>query len=161
MKCPTCEGCGRVPTSLFDAVSPGPIIAPHGRPCVACNGTGKRVPAQSLDVDAIEARANAATAGPWRACGHDRGGCQCGLVWALSVDALIARCTPDEDAPTANEEGRKRDADFIAAARIDVPALVAEVRRLRTALKQATCSHPASIDTMPSFCAMCGKEMKA
>jgi hypothetical protein len=72
---------------------------------------------------AIEARANGATAGPWH----------------------LAICCDEhgEDATRANIEGGavdvamevlNDDAVFIAAARTDVPALVTEVRRLRTKL---------------------------
>lgn len=87
--------------------------------------------ASPIDLDAIEARANAATAGPWEAPDQllipcvrgvsDHGNtirvCQFG--WNNSPDA------------------KRRDANnavFIAHAREDVPALVAEVRRLRGAL---------------------------
>lgn len=54
----------------------------------------------------IEARANAATPGPWKIGGLRR--LQMGLM--------------------------EQDADFVTAARTDVPALVAEVRRLLAAL---------------------------
>jgi hypothetical protein len=58
---------------------------------------------ETLDLDAIEARANAAMAGPWHWDAHR--------------------------VPTI--------AEFIAAAREDVPALVAEVRSLRAARDRA------------------------
>lgn len=64
-------------------------------------------------LDAIEACANAATPGPWEHGGND------GLVWPERVGDPVSASTEPEDA------------DFIAAARTDVPALVAEVRRLR------------------------------
>ena len=67
-----------------------------------------------LDLDAIEARAHAATPGPWRPAG------------------------PDGDAVAQMGSARRirslEDAAFIAAARTDVPALLAEVRRLRASL---------------------------
>lgn len=28
--------------------------------------------------------------GPWRECGNDRGGCQCGMVWSIPRDMMIA-----------------------------------------------------------------------
>lgn len=72
-----------------------------------------------IDLDAIEARANAATPGPpwgW-AVSDDRRWVD---VTARGHDRVIAT-TYDDDL-----------AAFIAHARTDVPALVAEIRRLRT-----------------------------
>ncbi len=80
-----------------------------------------------LDLDAIEARANAATPGPWEVEEY------VGVLESTSVldrvsepthdweRRIIASSLPDEPA----------DAAFIAHARTDVPALIAEVRRLR------------------------------
>jgi hypothetical protein len=69
----------------------------------------------ALNLDAIEARANAATKGPWDL--HRKG--------------ILAGVTdPDGDGYIAEPPLRWTDAEFIAAARQDVPALVAEVRRL-------------------------------
>jgi hypothetical protein len=82
-----------------------------------------------LDLDQIESRAEAATPGPWK-------------TWAMQVLAdpvgdsnldtalLIARTTdPHRGLRTFN-------ADFIAAARTDVPALVARVRALEAEVQQ-------------------------
>lgn len=67
-----------------------------------------------LDLDLIEARANAATPGPWHyVFGY-------GFDWHTSQDG----------APTANTE-------FACMAREDVPAMVARIRELETALKHA------------------------
>lgn len=64
-----------------------------------------------LDLDAIKARYEAATEGPWDRCN-------------TSVDASgPGRIAAHVDQP---------DAEFIAYARTDVPALVAEVERLRS-----------------------------
>ena len=77
-----------------------------------------------LDLDAIEARAAAATPGPWEAR-HSRlvgGSDGRDLMW--SMDAVEG-------------EGsfvRQEDAKFAAHAREDVPAMAQEVRRLRNAL---------------------------
>ena len=82
--------------------------------------------AVELDLDAIEARVNAATDGPWEAYPD-------GLVWTKVPrigDPVSGSVLPE-------------DAEFIAAARTDVPALVAEVRRLRAVL--------ANHDPMPGF----------
>jgi hypothetical protein len=46
-----------------------------------------------LTLDDFEKLAKAATPGPWRECGHKRGGCQCCQVWSLSADAPIAEAT--------------------------------------------------------------------
>jgi hypothetical protein len=77
------------------------------------------------ELDAIEARAHKATAGPWRAA----------LVGRLYDRWVIE---PDRLAECAFGLRKQQDAAFIAAARTDVPALVAEVRRL-TALVEAAC----------------------
>jgi hypothetical protein len=73
----------------------------------------------ALDLDAIEQRANEATPGPWTAHAED-----------------IFYPRDDEDrGPVSSllgggEPGHLADAEFMAHARQDVPALVAEVRRL-------------------------------
>ena len=72
----------------------------------------------TLDLDPIKAREAAATAGPWHPDGDE-----C-CVYA------------DEDASSTGDAIAERiltavDAAFIAAARADVPSLVAEVERLR------------------------------
>jgi hypothetical protein len=82
------------------------------------------------DLRTIEARAEAATPGPWRqgdiAAGDlpVAGGCFSVEIYGATDDpyAVLAECE------------HEADASFIAAARTDIPALVAEVRRLREAL---------------------------
>lgn len=74
-----------------------------------------------IDLDAIEARANAATPGPWNPT--DDGYGDRGIV-APNRDVLGA-------AQNACCWRRDEDLAFVVAAREDVPALVAEVRRLR------------------------------
>jgi len=73
-----------------------------------------------VDLDAIRARAEAATPGPWNATGssHDDDG----LVTLFSDDV-------DADDPVAIVA--PSDAEFIAHARVDISALLAEVERLR------------------------------
>jgi hypothetical protein len=39
-----------------------------------------------IDLDAIETLLSEATPGPWRECGHERGGCKCGQVWSETAD---------------------------------------------------------------------------
>lgn len=77
----------------------------------------------------IEERAAKATPAPWRAC-----------VWdpmerphVHKDDPNDRGCTPRRDLPAS-----KDDARFMAAARSDVPALLAEVRRLREGIARQT-----------------------
>lgn len=77
------------------------------------------------ELTAIEARANAATPGPWttHVVVHDDG------YKNMGIEAVAANLTVlgyGGILPTRDE------LEFIAHARTDVPALVAEVRRLRT-----------------------------
>jgi len=106
------------------------------------------------ELDAIEAREKAATEGPWRAVAQDGGevfhGFERGVVtgWdhpqlrgplditGLGIDLRSGRAVRRMDAT---------DAEFIAHARSDVPALVAEVRRLR-GLLEAERARLAEID---------------
>lgn len=89
------------------------------------------------ELDAIEQRANAATPGPWRSVEVD--------------DPYVALMLESgaEGWPAATDADRA----FIAAARSDVPALVAEVRRLRSgalAIHRQYCD--ASATEVPSAC---------
>lgn len=69
------------------------------------------------ELDEIEKRAAAATPGPW-CCGYDEDS-------LYSGEAYVARFEHGDDQV------------FVAHARTDVPALVAEVRRLRGASERA------------------------
>jgi hypothetical protein len=73
------------------------------------------------ELDAIEARCRAATSGPW------------GFRPLVAIESAAREVVGidwiTED--TADLALRDEDGAFIAAARTDVPALVAEVRRLR------------------------------
>lgn len=88
------------------------------------------------DLERIEAEANAIPSGPWHECGAGRGGCECGLVWADGLDAVVARVETEGDISWTKED-ITAIARFIAASRTNVPALVAEVRRLKRALTDA------------------------
>jgi len=72
-----------------------------------------------LDLDPIEARADAATVGPWAYDFEPRGRDVAYVVIHPASTASIA------------EDAIEEDAEFIAHAREDFPALIAEVRRLR------------------------------
>lgn len=99
-----------------------------------------------LDLDAIEARANAATPGPWNA--WDRG---VGFHIALG-DERDDWGRPEDLLPEGlrTDIGRRADAEFIAAARTDVPALVAEVRRLRAELDELR-RHLGAVDVLTNL----------
>jgi hypothetical protein len=84
---------------------------------------------------AVEARATAATPGPWHACGQDRGGCSCGNVWSKAVDDLLL--TVNEEGPNGVKFDLNADAAFIAHARADVPALIALAREQMARAEQA------------------------
>src|SRR4051812_2915147 len=75
------------------------------------------------DLAAIEARCNAATPGPWESWieGRDHFG----------GDSIIRTADADLYLLPVPTPQHHQDQDFIAAARQDVPRLIAEVRRLR------------------------------
>ncbi len=89
-----------------------------------------------LDLDAIEARANAATPGPW---GSDA---------KPDTSGGVGHTCPEHTWYCVSKAGREgfffvahdltpEDSDFIATSRTDVPQLVAEVRKARAALAAA------------------------
>jgi hypothetical protein len=80
-----------------------------------------------LDLDRIEARAEAATPGPWEAVR----GFQGEEFVGIRVDDR-----PNIFTTIAEDTLTRADADFIAAARADVPALVARVRALEAEVQQ-------------------------
>jgi hypothetical protein len=83
----------------------------------------------------IEARANAATPGPWQMEHRGVVAGSCRDVIDIVDDCAVSGW---RDYP-ANQA-------FIAAARTDVPELVAEVRRLTAALDAVTAEHAAALD---------------
>lgn len=80
-----------------------------------------------LDLEAIEKRADEATPGPWRWEATDGGRLVAPLLVVVLVDG------EDYDGVF----GSPADRDFIAAARTDVPALVAALREARTRAQAA------------------------
>jgi hypothetical protein len=86
----------------------------------------------------IEARANAATPGPWDARDHPDLGHRdvraVGIGMAGDHRHKVADCWP---ASWTSAEQARANADFVAAARADVPDLAAEVRRLQTTIANA------------------------
>jgi hypothetical protein len=81
---------------------------------------------QPLDLEAIEARWKAASHGPWYNNGY------CGIFTDSPAESHgIASIFEDRiagDTPTAQGEANR---EFITCAHADIPALIAEVRRLR------------------------------
>lgn len=89
------------------------------------------------DLDAIRAREREATAGKWTARKVDLN-----APWFVE-----AGYTEDDDGRLVAEvfgnfeHEREADATFLASARTDIPALLAEVDRLRAALEAARLPH--------------------
>lgn len=86
----------------------------------------------ALDLDAIRARADAATTAPWHPVG---------LPWNFGRPFVVAGsldphlgtfiCDLETVGTDVGNDNAVADSDFIAHAREDVPALIAEVARLR------------------------------
>lgn len=111
--------------------------------------------------DALRKLELAATLGPWRACGDDRGGCICGQVWSITSDHPVAVVEQGEwgdtypalktSGDTFNQhvtaviekiayghidpEVAKRNALLIAAARNAIPELLKENAELEAKLE--------------------------
>jgi len=90
-------------------------------------------------LDQIQKRADAATPGPWKADGETRGDC---VVWGPNGRFLMNQQAephwieyPGEKRSVSFDVDR-RDGEFIAHAREDIPALLAMVREQRAALEQ-------------------------
>lgn len=81
----------------------------------------------NIDLDAIRARAEAATRGPWEWDLGEDGKPRRARAALLSFSDHIFWCS-------ALGWPTDADAEFISHARTDVPALIAEVERLRTAV---------------------------
>ena len=148
----------------YDEPAPFGSCSTHRRALSSPVALGCATPAPvgaavALDLDAIEARANAATEGTWRADSHShiQNGCRClscyddPTVYQLSV-FLDCEDVPrwDDDATRCTQSGFQTwaDADFAAHAREDVPALVAEVRRLTES--RATVAANLAASLMPA-----------
>ncbi len=89
------------------------------------------------ELDAIQARADAATAGPWFSDYYPAGPCGAKVYREQirrTYPEWVVACRPSAALNGPGKDARKQevaDAAFIAHARTDIPALVAEVRRLR------------------------------
>lgn len=90
-----------------------------------------------VDLDAVEARAVAATPGPWGLRDHE---------------GLSAICHPCGWVLEDSADADMRDRRFIAHAREDIPALLAEVRALREVAEAAReLARAARYGTEPSY----------
>jgi hypothetical protein len=142
---PTCTACDHTGIGLPGCPTCDPRTKSEGGP--RCDACGKAPCACALDLDAVEARCNAATPGPWTPCAHwrkDHCGCgkHPGYIWSGDGEQCVAQmgCQPDDAGqayPEPDEAHSRANARFIAAARSDVPAIVREVRRLREAVAHA------------------------
>ena len=83
-------------------------------------------PMTDADLDAIEQRTNAATEGPWFQDSDNPG-----LVWGEQRSDGDGYWSLFASETGHDATAEPQDAEFIAHARSDVPALLAEVRRLR------------------------------
>ena len=98
------------------------------------------------DFAAIQARANAATEGPWARSGHDIGHVvfdtegPCELAGPVMLSRVIG-------------EAGYEDAEFIAHARVDIPALLAAVRERDNTIARvrALAGSPADADPLSGF----------
>lgn len=88
----------------------------------------------TIDIDAIEARANAATPGPWEIapllCGPDGQG-------VYQSESFGPICEVGDPYPRGDNRPQENMV-FIAAARQDVPALCSALRETRAALEAET-----------------------
>ncbi len=87
---------------------------------------------KTLDLDAIEARASAATPGPWEWRRDDLGAPVSGIPSGTHAVLRAEGCC-DACYNYPHVWGRDVDREFVAAAREDVPALVARIRELEAA----------------------------
>jgi hypothetical protein len=88
----------------------------------------------SADTEALRQLFRAASAGPWDACGAERGGCQCGLIWSKTADHLVLCARPHaDDMATPSLEQSKANAILITAVVNALPDLLDELDRLRNA----------------------------
>jgi hypothetical protein len=106
----------------------------------------------TLDLSAIEARVNAATPGPWTVDQMDM------YIHAADGFMVASNCPVNEGwqvrGAGAESSGKRpagsqdANAAFIAAARSDVPTLIAEVRRLRGKVGAETNATPMTYESV-------------
>jgi len=89
--------------------------------------------AEPVDLVAIDARAQAATAGPWVPVERLAGGFE--IHESTNTGCSCGRKGCGGSLGGSSRFFGKRDSDFIAQARVDVPAMVAALRATRQALE--------------------------
>ena len=122
----------------------------------------------TLDLEAIKARAEAATKGPWGARELPQ------MVRGANATLHSAHGTGEvwsvEFSPEIGSTVSISDAEFIAHARTDIPALIAEVERLRGIVDRVREVHAPEVQTVSvpvfdefdsptqtdTYCAGCG-----
>ena len=97
-------------------------------------------------LDKIEARANAATEGPWEWEGEAK------AEWEIGANSLVPSRRPDDPVlygygydASGIEVKTPADAEFIAASRTDVPWLLEQVELRDKALEAALNEHPIGV----------------
>lgn len=78
--------------------------------------------------DAMDARADKASKGPWAACSANDGKCVCGLIWSEEKYIVAARYHDEQDLTVA-EDIEHANTDFISNVRMDFPRVSAALRR--------------------------------
>jgi hypothetical protein len=107
---------------------------------------------QPLNLDEIEARAAAATPGPWTTDGWEiYQGTGAGIPDLMKW--VGETCRADD------YDGSRNDAAFIAHARTDVPAMTAEIRRLRAQVAAVTAVHEKGEHNGLAICLHCASQM--
>ena len=111
-------------------------------------------------LDEIEARTNAATEGPWEWEGEAKG------EWEIGANSLVPSRRPDDPVlygygydASGIEVSNDADAQFIAHARQDVPALVAALRAVLNLHFKAQ-PIPAAFGTQEGgdYCVTCAED---
>lgn len=107
-------------------------------------------PLTEAQLAALEEAVAKMTPAPWRECGHDRGGCVCGLVWSLAADCTVAKTAPlDDDHPHGVT---KPNAAGISLLRNHAASLLAEVRMLRAELDRAAFCLEECVESLDTEC---------
>ena len=68
------------------------------------------------------------TKGDWQACGYDRGGCACGMIWSVAADCLILTLAHENHEDVATPEGAERTANMRLV--VGAPKMLAELRKM-------------------------------
>ena len=100
-------------------------------------------------LDELEAKAKAATPGPWVECraNNHKGGCKCGLLWSKAADVTIAVThKPQDDEPIVSEVND--NTRYMAAVSPDV--ILSLIARVREAERKTTWADVRSVFSVRS-----------